>query len=91
MERQIEERPTQDTDPGECRWCFEEAISGADPCPYHGERPAHNPDLGRQTCGCVKCHEYRERREAELTPVLTNEERNRYEAFQYAAEQRRLA
>jgi hypothetical protein len=32
-----DERPTQDTDPGECKWCWQEAL-GDKPCPYHGER-----------------------------------------------------
>jgi len=31
------ERPTADTDPGSCAWCFDEA-AGGDQCPYHGER-----------------------------------------------------
>lgn len=30
-------RPTAETDPSDCRWCFEEAFGGQ-PCPYHGER-----------------------------------------------------
>lgn len=30
-------RPTADTDPGDCRWCFEEAVGGK-ACPYHSER-----------------------------------------------------
>ena len=32
-----EDRPTADTDPGECRWCLEWATGGEE-CPYHGER-----------------------------------------------------
>lgn len=31
------ERPTADTDPSACRWCFEEACGQGEPCPYHGE------------------------------------------------------
>lgn len=30
------ERPTAETDPGECAWCFQEAM-GDRPCPYHGD------------------------------------------------------
>lgn len=33
-----DDRPTADTDPGECRWCFEWAIGDAEDCPYHGEK-----------------------------------------------------
>lgn len=31
----IDERPTFDTDPVNCRWCLDEFISRE--CPYHGE------------------------------------------------------
>lgn len=32
----LSERPTADTDPGACRWCWEESFIGRE-CPYHGE------------------------------------------------------
>lgn len=36
VDESVDARPTAETDPGECRWCFDEATGGKE-CPYHGE------------------------------------------------------